>query len=74
MPIGKINHDNIFNWQIISSEQALQPIYELLQNEMKQQDVLHADETGYQVIQSNKSKTYYWKFCPGNNKKRKIVL
>ncbi|WP_226996060.1 IS66 family transposase [Pediococcus damnosus] len=70
----EINRDNICNWQIISSEQVLQPVYKLLQDEMKQQDVLHADETSYQVIESDKTKTYYWQFCSGNSEKRQIVL
>jgi len=69
-----INRDNICNWQIISSEQVLQPIYDLLHEELTQQDIVHADETSYQVIQSDKVKTYFWQFCSGKTEEKQIVL
>jgi len=69
-----INRDNICNWQITSSKQVLQLIYDILHEEIVQQDIIHADETSYQVIKSNKTKTYYWLFCSGKMEKRQVVL
>jgi len=69
-----INRDNICNWQITSSKQVLQPIYDILHEEIVQQDIIHADETSYQVIKSGKTKTYYWLFCSGKMEKRQVVL
>lgn len=70
----EISRDNICNWQIISSEQVLQPVYDVLHDEIIKQNIVHADETSYQVIQSNKVKTYYWQFCSGKLEERQIVL
>jgi transposase len=70
----EIKRDNIRNWQIISSEQVLRSIYDMLHEEIIKQDIIHADETSYQVIQSNKVKTYYWQFCSGKVAERQIVL
>lgn len=69
-----ISRDNICNWHIIASQQVLQPLFTLLQKELVKQEVLHADETSYTVIQSEKAKTYYWMFCSGNFEERQIVL
>lgn len=69
-----INRDNICNWQITSSERVLQLIYDVLHEEIVKQDIIHADETSYQVIKSNKVNTYYWLFCSGKMEKRQVVL
>lgn len=70
----QITRDNICNWQIISSEQVLQPIYDLLQETLVKQAIIHADETSYQVIESNKTKTYFWQFCSGSSETQQIAL
>lgn len=69
-----ISRDNICNWQIISSQQVLQPVYDVLHSELITQDIVHADETSYQVIQSDKTKTYFWQFCSGRDARKQIVL
>lgn len=38
------------NWIIRAAEDWLRPIYDLLAQELKKQDILHADETHYQIL------------------------
>ncbi|MCM1532950.1 MAG: IS66 family transposase, partial [Ruminococcus flavefaciens] len=70
-----IKRNQIINWHIKSSEYYLQYIYNLLQAELVKQEILHADETPYTVLESDTSKTYYWTFLTGkHNDDKKITL
>lgn len=69
-----ISRDNITNWQILAVQNTLEPLYDLLRKELIEQPVLHADETSYRVIESQKAKTYYWMFCSGHQEEHPITL
>lgn len=68
-----ISRDNITNWHIKACHHALDAIAERLKHYLNQEETLHADETGYQVIQSKKSTTYYWLFSTGKHSPQPIV-
>lgn len=68
-----ITRDNIANWHILAVKNALDPIAERLKYYLCQETILHADETTYRVINSQKEKTYYWQFCSNRHGKQAIV-
>ncbi|WP_148112306.1 IS66 family transposase, partial [Vagococcus acidifermentans] len=68
-----MTRDNIANWHILAVKNALDPIAERLKHYLCQETVLHADETTYRVINSQKEKTYYWQFCSNRHGKQAIV-
>ncbi|NKZ19945.1 transposase [Streptococcus ovuberis] len=55
----------IANWHIKSSQYYFEPLYDLLREKLLAQPILHADETSYQVLESDRQKTYYWTFLSG---------
>jgi len=50
------------NWFITCTEKWLKPIWEKLKDHLLREELLHADETYYKVLSSDKDKTYYWLF------------
>lgn len=64
----------ITDWHIKCSDYYFSYIYELLQKELKNQDVIHADETSYRVIESSKTNNYYWLFQSGKYEDKQVVL
>ena len=57
------------NWVIKASELYLEPLWELMKKKRLQEERLHADETPYNVLSSDKRKTYIGLFrtlesCP----------
>lgn len=50
---------------IKSSERYFSPLYNLMKEALRSQTYLHADETPYRVLESDKSKNYYWVFLSG---------
>lgn len=69
-----ITRKEITNWQIKVCDYYLQSIYDLLKQKLIKQDILHADETPYNVIESDSSKTYYWTFLSGKHNEQGITL
>lgn len=69
-----ITRKEIANWHIKSSQYYFEPLYNLLHKELLEQPVLHADETSYQVLESDSQKTYYWTFLSGKHAKKGITL
>jgi len=51
-----INRRTLANWVIISSEDWLTPIYKTLHQELLTKDILHADETPYQILRRSDGK------------------
>ncbi|XUD47885.1 hypothetical protein IGJ74_000824 [Enterococcus sp. AZ009] len=51
---------------------VLEPIYNCLHQELSNQEVLHADETSYRVLDSHKEKTYYWLYASGKSEEKKL--
>ncbi|MDU5336183.1 IS66 family transposase [Enterococcus sp.] len=41
--------------------------------QLKQEEILHADETRYRVIEKDKKETYYWLFSTGKHSPHLIV-
>jgi len=66
------------DWLLRSSE-LLMPSYERLKIKLLEQTVIHADETPLKVIQEEKTTSYMWVYCCGENKQatretRNVVL
>lgn len=62
-----ISRRTLANWVIIGAEDWLAPIYDLLRQELLTRDVLHADETPYQILRRSdgkdaSSKAQMWNF------------
>ncbi|MGM0122778.1 hypothetical protein IGI37_000144 [Enterococcus sp. AZ194] len=68
-----ISRDNMTNWHIKACHHALDPVAERFKHYLNQEEILHADETSYQVIQSKKAKTYYWLFSTGKHSAQPIA-
>lgn len=56
------------------SEYYFKPLYDLLREKLLKQEILHADETSYRVLESETAKTYYWTFLSGKQEKKPITL
>lgn len=53
-----ISLKEIANWHMRSSQYYFDPIYDLLHEKLLEQPVLHADETSYKVLESDRQLTY----------------
>ena len=51
-----ITRQDIINWHILVADYGLGALHDLMKKEFTQ-DIIHADETPYKVIESEKSKT-----------------
>lgn len=49
-------------------------LYELLRKELLKLDVIHADETPYRVLDSERAKDYIWTFLSGKHAEKPIAL
>ena len=70
----KVPRRTLANWFITSTEKWLKPIWQQLKKHLLGEDLLHADETYYHVLSSEKSKTYYWLFRTIEQAEHPIVL
>ena len=74
-----LSRQTMSDWLIRCSE-LLMPLYALLKVELLAQGVIHADETPLKVIREEKSTSYMWVYCSGedrvnkSNKAKSIVL
>ncbi|RXS47601.1 GMP synthase [Lactobacillus delbrueckii subsp. bulgaricus] len=69
-----LDHKTVFNWHIKVCEYYLSSLYELLRKELLKQDVIHADETPYRVLDSERAKDYVWTLLSGKHAEKQIVL
>jgi len=69
-----LDRQKITNWHLLVSDYVLSPLYDLLKSELQTQEVLHADETTYNVLDVPKATTYYWLYASGKAEKRPIIL
>jgi len=69
-----ITRKELANWHIKSSQYYFEPLYDLLREKLQAQPDLHADETSYQVLESDSQKTYYWTFLSSKDAKEGITL
>ncbi|ARY90906.1 IS66 family transposase [Lacticaseibacillus styriensis] len=69
-----LTRQQITNWHILACDYGLASLYELMHQTLLKQDVVHADETSYRVLESEKLKTYYWVFASGRAEDKQIFL
>ncbi|MCD5590623.1 IS66 family transposase [Lactobacillus delbrueckii subsp. lactis] len=69
-----LDHKTVSNWHIKVCEYYLSSLYELLRKELLKQDVIHADETPYRVLDSERAKDYVWTLLSGKHAEKQIVL
>ena len=68
-----ISRDNITNWHIKVCHNALDHLAQRLKIYLNQEEILHADETTYRVIEKGKKDTHYWLFGTGKHSSHPIV-
>lgn len=62
-----LSRQTMSDWLIRCSE-LLMPLYDVLKTKLLEQAVIHADETPLKVIQEEKSTSYMWVYCCGEDK------
>ena len=74
----KLSRQTMANWLLKASEKWLQPVYDVLHEQLCREAVLHADETTLQVLKepgrSSASKSYMWLYRTSGCAKQAIVL
>lgn len=70
----RLTRQQITNWHILACDYGLASLYELMHQALLKQDVVHADETSYRVLESEKVKTYYWVFASRHAEDKQIIL
>jgi transposase len=74
----QLSRQTMSNWMLKSTEDWLKPIYAKLHDMLRQQEVLHADETTLQVLhepgKTAQSKSYMWLYRTSGDAKTPIVL
>jgi transposase len=70
----RVPRRTLANWFITSTEKWLKPIWQKLKEHLLAEELLHADETYYKVLSSDKQKTYYWLFRTIEQAKHPIIL
>lgn len=68
-----ISRDNITNWHIKVCHNALDSLAQRVRVHLNQEEILHADETTYRVIEKGKKETHYWLFSTGKHSLHPIV-
>ena len=65
------------NWMIQASDNYLIHFYDRLKEEMIKQDILHADETPFEVSKDGRkagSKSYMWIYRTGTHEEEKRIV
>ena len=70
----KVPRRTLANWFITCTEKWLKPIWNKLKEHLLNEELLHADETYYNVLSSDKEKTYYWLFRTIEQAQHPIIL
>lgn len=74
----KLSRQIMSNWLLKATEDWLQPIYDVLHQQLCQETVLHGDETTLQVLhekgKSATSKSYMWLYRTSGDAQQPIVL
>ncbi len=61
-----LSRKTMSSWMLRCAE-LLNPIIERLKQHLKEQPVIHADETTLKVIRDEKTKSYMWLYCTGTD-------
>lgn len=74
----QLSRQTMSNWMMHASKDWLLPVYERMRLYLRQEDILHGDETTLQVIKepgkSAVSKSYMWLYRTGRYAAKQIVL
>ena len=74
----QLSRQTMSNWTMHAAKDWLLPVYERMQLYLRQEDILHGDETTLQVIKepgkSAVSKSYMWLYRTGKYAGKQIVL
>lgn len=70
----ELTRQQITNWHIRACDYGLGNLYELMHQTLLKQTVVHADETSYRVLESEKVNTYFWVFASGRAEDEQIIL
>jgi hypothetical protein len=74
----KLSRQTMSNWLLHASDRWLQPIYEVLHQQLRQEKVLHGDETTLQVLRESGKvatrKSYMWLYRTSGCAEHLIVL
>jgi hypothetical protein len=74
----KLSRQTMSNWLLHASDCWLQPIYEVLHQQLSQEKVLHGDETTLQVLRESGKvatrKSYMWLYRTSGCAEHLIVL
>lgn len=73
-----LSRQTMSNWMLSASAAYLEPIWDRLHEEMLKREVLHADETTFQVLHEEgkaaQSKSYLWLYHTSGDTDKPIVL
>lgn len=73
-----LSRTNMANWMNRLAERNLLCIYELLKSEIRNQEIIHADETSFQVLKEPgrppQSTSYMWLYRSANTSSKQVVI
>ena len=73
-----LSRQTMANWIIRAADDWLTPLYERMHTLLRKQEILHADETGLQVLHEPgkpaTSRSYMWLYRTSGDTKRHIIL
>jgi transposase len=69
----ELNRKTMANW-MMKSATLFEPLYELLQTILLQQNIIQADETTLKVIKEENLKSYMWLYCTGSDSPNTSVI
>lgn len=69
-----LDRQKITHWHLLAPDYVLSPLYQLLKETLQNQEIIHADETHYNVLDVPKATTYYWLYTSGKAESYPVVL
>lgn len=69
-----IKRTNIANWHKKVGEYYFEPLVQQMKEELLKEEVLHADETTFNVLESSRTKDYVWLFSSGRYANKRIHI
>ena len=73
----ELNRNTLANW-VVRSSRWFEPVCEYLNNTLLQGDIVHADETEFQVLKEDgrtaAQKSRMWVFCSGKSEEKQLAL
>jgi len=73
----ELNRNTLANW-VVRSSRWFEPVCEYLHNTLLQGDIVHADETEFQVLKEDgrtaAQKSRMWVFCSGKSEEKQLAL